>query len=275
MFFSWDRSTVIISILAGTLFLGFGVFPGTASSASTNDRLNDIEQQLFEIRQIRENLAEQTAAVGRLQEEMAQLRGTLEELRYQLQRGNPSGSLPSNIEARLARIEATLGLSPLPGSGTASGGPVTTLGGGQAPAGTLPTGPRATTPMAPLTEEGAFNQAKNLYKQGKMEEARAMFLKFVSDFPASNNVPSAKFWVGETFYYQKRFEESVLEYQRVIQDHPKSHKVPAAMLKQAFAFAEIKDGTSARVILKRLIKTYPKTQQAVIAKKKLALIKNK
>ena len=271
MFFSRKISTVILLVFAGTLLLGVSIFPGLVSGASTDDRLKGIEQQLFEIRSIRENLAEQTAAVGRLQEEMAQLRGALEELRHQLQGGNVSSSLPRNIETRLSRIESALGLSPLPGSGNITGG--NTISTGPSPTGTLPAGPTTTGPLAPLTEDGAFNQAKNLYKQGKMEEARSAFLKFVSDFPASNKVPSAKFWVGETFYYQKRFEESVLEYQRVIQDHPKSHKVPAAMLKQAFAFAEIKDSTSARVILKRLIKSYPKTQQAVIAKKKLALIK--
>lgn len=267
MFFGRNKLMVVLSVLAGILLLGSGTFPGIASAASTNDRLEDIEQQLFEIRSIRENLAEQTAAVGRLQEEMAQLRGSVEELRHQIQGGSISSSLPRNIATRLSRIEAALGLSPLAGSGknTADSGPT--------PTGTLPSSPQTTGPMAPLTEDGAFNQAKNLYKQGKMKEARGVFLKFTSDFPASNKVPSAKFWVGETYYYQKRFEESVLEYQRVIQDHPKSHKVPAAMLKQAFAFAEIKDSTSARVILKRLIKTYPKSQQAVIAKKKLALIK--
>ena len=172
------------------LFLGLFAFPGPALCASTDDRLKDIEQQLFEIRQIRENLAEQTAAVGRLQEEMAQLRGALEELRYQLQKGGSGGALSSNLEARLARLEATLGLSPLPGSGAPQGGgPVIPPVGGQPPAASLPGGPPATVPLAPLTEEGAFNQAKNLYKQGKMEEARAVFQKFTTDFPASPQCP--------------------------------------------------------------------------------------
>ena len=259
---------VTLPVLAGVLILVLGLGARTSWADSTEDRLKDIERQLFEIRLIRENLAEQTAAVGRLQEDVAELRGMIEELRHQTQGGGQSGSLPQNLEARLARIEANLGLSPLTGgSGT---GPVA---GGPSPTGTLPNTPQTTLAAPPLTEEGAFAQAKDLYKQGQMEEAREAFQRFVNDFPASDNVPSAKFWIGETYYYQKRFEESVLEYQKVIQDHPKSHKVPAAMLKQAFAFAEIKDSTSARVILKRLISTYPNTQQAVIAKKKLALIK--
>ncbi len=269
MFLYRNKLLVLLPVLAGMLILSLSLAPGTAPAASTDERLKEIERQLFEIRLIRENLAEQTAAVGRLQEEMAELRGAVEELRHRLEGGGQAGYLPRDIESRLARIEASLGLSPLAGGGAGTGPSPT----GTLPQGTQTTAPATTLPAAPLTEEGTFTQAKNLYKQGKMEEAREMFQRFISDFPASDKVPSAKFWVGETFYYQKRFEESVLEYQRVIQDHPKSHKVPAAMLKQAFAFAEIKDSTSARVILKRLIKTYPKTQQAVIAKKKLALIK--
>jgi len=277
------RRAVLAAVLAAILCL----WTGSAEAASTEERLTQIEQQLLEIRLIRENLAEQIAALGRLQDEVAQLRGALEELRHQLQTGSAPGPASADLEPRLARLERALGLQPWSGPAAASET-------GQPPAGSstpLPSQPPAqagaqpgtqasagapAAPSAPavLTEDEAFEQAKQLYKQGRMEEAREAFRKFSEDFPASNKVPAAKFWTGETFYYQKRFEEAILEYQKVIQEHAQAEKVPSALLKQAFAFAEIKDTTSARLILQRLIKMYPKTQQAVIAKKKLATLRN-
>ena len=246
--------------LAGALVIAF--IPGPAPAASTEERLTRIEQQLLEIRLIRENLAEQVAALGRLQDEVAQLMGTLEELRYQLRTGSPSAS-SSDLEPRLARLERALGLPPwagsaaqvptppqaappggspsqLPGQGSGQAGG---LAGGQTASGPPATSPSPPTAPAVLTEDEAFAQAKQLYKQGRMEEAREAFRKFADDFPASNKVPAAKFWTGETFYYQKRFEEAILEYQKVIKEHAKAGKVPSALLKQAFAFAEIKGPT--------------------------------
>lgn len=220
-----------------------------------------------EIRQLREDLADQNAAIDRLMSQIAELKGELEELKYQLRSGGGTGGGAQDLERRLARIEARIGLQ---ASQTTppTGGPVTT-----APGGSVATGPGPTTQPPALTEDEAFARAKGLYKQGQMEQARGAFRKFVDEFPASNKVPAAKFWTGETFYYQRRFEEAILEYQNVIDNHPKSGKVASALLKQAFAFAEIKDPTSARITLQKLIKKYPKTQQAVIAKRKLASLK--
>jgi len=252
--FGSARSYFVWFVLAGCLLLASGLFQTGAEAASTEDRLTQLEQQIVEIRLIRENLAEQTAAVSRLQEEVAQLRGALEEIRHLLQ-----GSTLEALERRIARLESKLA-SAAPGAGLDQGG--------------QPTPPQTSTPPAqPLTEDEAFAQAKGLFKKGDMVAARKAFSEFTKNFPASNKVPSAKFWIGETYYYQKRFEEAVLEYQKVIQEHPKSNKVASALLKQAFAFAEIKDTTSARLILQRLIKNHPKTQQAIIAKKKLATLK--
>jgi len=232
-----------------------------ALAASDKERLNALEQQIGELRLIRENLAEQTAAITRLQEDVAALKGALDELRHRMEQ---MGGIVE-LENRLTALEAKLAQQP--GQPAQPGQPGETAG---------PSGqPEQPTEQPPklLTEDEAFQRAKELFKQTRMAEARQAFQKFTADFPASNLVPSAKFWVGETYYYERRFEEAILEYQRVIKDHPEADKVPSALLKQAFAFAELKDTTSAKLLLNRLIKDYPKTQQATIAQKKLDLLK--
>jgi len=214
-------------------------------------RLTDLERQVVDISQIREDLAEQYAAVLRLEEEVGQLKDLVARLQHQLDQLAGQTSLAERlgrIETKLAELETTPP-TPTPGA------------------------EEAAEPSQPPNEEEAYAQAKELYKQHQMPQTRQALEDFIAEFPASNLVPAAKFWIGETFYTEQRYEEAILEYQKVIQDHPKTQKAASAMLKQAFAFAELKDPTGARVVLRRLVKDYPDSRQAEIARKKIATLK--
>lgn len=274
--------------------------PAQAAS-TTEDRLKAIQDQLIDLRLMRESLAEQTAVITRLQKEIAGLRGQIDVLRHRLKELDRLAGIEARLNAMATASTGGPSSADSTGSagGSASGGAVAPATSGSASGGqTATTGPAAqpgdkpsrvtpTTPPTggsgaaavvkppkpkppkPLTEKGSFAKAKDLFVKGRMKEARQGMLDFLAAFPASSYVPSAMFWIGETYYQQKRYEEAILEYQRVIQEHPKSHKIPSALLKQAFAFAELKDTTSARLILRKLIKDHSRTPQAKIAKKKL------
>ena len=236
------------------VFMVAVIFCLCSSAGAADDverRLTAVERQVVDISQIREDLADQYAAVLRLEEEVNQLKDLVARLQHQLDQLAGQSNLAerlSRIETKLAELEA-------------------------APPTPLPGGEEAAEPSQPPNEEEAYAQAKELYKQHQMPQARTAFEDFIAEFPASNLVPAAKFWIGETFYTEQRYEEAILEYQKVIQDHPKTQKAASAMLKQAFAFAELKDPTSARVVLRRLVKDYPDSHQADIARKKLATLK--
>lgn len=213
-------------------------------------RLTTLEGQVVDIGQIREDLAEQYATVLRLEEEISQLKDQIARLQHQLEQLVGESSLAerlSRIETKLAELET-------------------------APARPSPGQEEATESSPPPNEEEAYAKAKELFKQNQMNQARKALEDFIIEFPASNLVPAAKFWIGETYYAEQRYEEAILEYQKVIQDYPKDQKVASAMLKQAFAFAELKDPTSARVVLRRLVKDYPDSSQAEIARKKLTTL---
>ena len=234
-------------VLVTAVFFSLCLPAGAADEVER--RLTDLERQVIDISQIREDLAEQYAAVLRLEEEAGQLKDLVARLQHQIDQLAGQTSLAERlgrIEAKLAELEAT---PPTPGA------------------------EEAVEPSQPPNEEEAYAQAKELYKQHQMPQARQALEDFIAEFPASNLVSAAKFWIGETFYTEQRYEEAILEYQKVIQDHPKTQKAASAMLKQAFAFAELKDPTSARVVLRRLVKDYPDSRQAEIARKKIATLK--
>jgi tol-pal system protein YbgF len=120
-----------------------------------------------------------------------------------------------------------------------------------------------------LSEDEAYQDAKQAYDKDDFNAAREGFQKFIKEYPKSINADNAQFWIGETYYREKWYEKAILEYQKVIENYPKGNKVTASLLKQGFAFLNLGDKVNSRLILSELIKKYPKSNEAKIAERKL------
>ena len=120
-----------------------------------------------------------------------------------------------------------------------------------------------------LSEIEMYNLAKKAFDQGDFESARAGFQKLLKNYPKSRHADNAQFWIGEIYYREKWYEKAILEYQKVIEKYPNGNKVQSSFLKQGLAFYNIGDKANARLILKELVRKYPKSNEAKIAKRKL------
>lgn len=121
--------------------------------------------------------------------------------------------------------------------------------------------------------EKAYAFAYKEFKEGRYEEARKHFQKFLETYPKAEYTDNAQFWLGECYYVEGKYEKAILEYEKVIKNFPNSDKVPPALLKQALSFLSLKDKASAKLILQQVIKDYPNTNQARIARAKLSEIR--
>ncbi len=138
------------------------------------------------------------------------------------------------------------------------------------------TKPSATTPAASNGKsdaEAAYTAAYKDFKDGKYEESRRDFQKFLETYPNTDYSGNAQFWIGESYYAEGKFEKAILEYEKVIKNFSGSDKVSHALLKQGLSFIKLKDKASAKLILQQVIKNYPNTSQARIARARLAEIK--
>jgi tol-pal system protein YbgF len=202
-------------------------------------------------------------------EEIQELRGQVEENRYEARQGleglaewktkqeDQSNSLARETESnldRIVRLEQYLGLEP--SEALVSSGPGETKEG-QEDAGDS------------KTADELYASAKEKFDQGFYEDARHLFQAFLEENPKSDKADSARFWIGEIYYRDKWYEKAILEYQRVIEDYPKGNKVPSALLKQGFAFSNLGDADNAKLILKELVRKFPDSNEARIAQKKL------
>ena len=240
----------------------------------------DVESGLTSVRT---SQADTGAELDRLKEEFLTLSGRVEDNERMISRGFDRDLTDEDrVKSEVSRLSAEvlvlgqkverqrqyLGLDPLPVPKGAEG----TL---PAPASTTRQVPPAQPPVtvAKMDEQGYYDRAMGLYREGKFEESIEAFKVFLGKYAKSDRADNAQFWIGECQMGLKQYEQAILSYQQVIKKYPKGNKVPAAMLRQAAAFQELKDKTSTRLLLQKIIKTYPTSSEAAIAKKRLDALK--
>jgi tol-pal system protein YbgF len=271
-------SAVIFSLTILSLFVltSCVTTPGTISSLE-----REINSLKYDVAQLKETTQEEKAETGAtyytLLEEVRNLRGTYEEKEYEFNTTTEEVAILKEvlnrttadmenrlyaIENRLAAIEAAVGITPPPSTGSPAAPPT----GDETPSGIHSTGGAAITDMG---DEALYKSAFRKFQENDLDNAITEFTTFIELYPNSSLADNAQFWIGECYYSQKDYERAILEYDKVIKNYPDTDKVPSALLKEGYAFAELGDTESARSILTELIRKYPTESQADLAKKKL------
>jgi tol-pal system protein YbgF len=224
---------------------------------------NELSTGLEESKALRKVQADSGADLSEMREEIKKLRGAVEELRHNLEslradRGGKDAKL-DDLALRIAFIENFIGVGKKPEGGSAEKKDEKQASKDEA--GIKP------------DRESFYSSAYEEFKEGKYEEARNNFKRYIEQYPRTDLTDNAQFWIGESYYLENQFEKAILEYEKVIKNHPDGDKVPAAILKQGMAFQNLGDKTSAKLLFDKVIKEYPNTSQAKIAKAKLAEVK--
>ncbi|GAB6061796.1 tol-pal system protein YbgF [Deferrisoma palaeochoriense] len=218
-------------------------------------------------------LAELGQQVEALDAQVRTLLGRVDALEKRPAPALPSGRLEA-LERRLEELGKRVAALEARPAAAAPAAPAAKPAPAPAPA-VEPPKPGAAKPEPPKPQVSAqelYDRAYALYKEGKHEEAREAFQRFIELYPKSDLTDNAYFWIGESYYDQREFEKAILAYDKVVQEFPRGDKVPSALLKQAFAFDAIGDPVDARILLKKLLREHPSSEQAAIARKKLEML---
>ncbi len=149
---------------------------------------------------------------------------------------------------------------------------VPVLGGGSGQPAVLAPAP-AVAAIDPLQEQSAYQQALNILREGRYDEAIVAFQSFLTRFKGSQYAGNAQYWIGEANYVSLRYPVAVEEFQKVIASYPESAKVPDSMLKIGYTFYELKEWEQARQTLGALVERFPKTTAAQLADNRLHRMK--
>ncbi|HSW64689.1 MAG TPA: tol-pal system protein YbgF [Dissulfurispiraceae bacterium] len=241
-------------------------------TADLKMRLDALAQDLNAVGAIRENQSSVLTKTYDFSKELQALKGRFEENRYQNEKTFKDMALERELmNAKISALENEIlkagGSRPAYASDKKA--VAVSPSGPAAPAGAVPAEPNEEKASEP---QKLYDEGQVLLKAKKYPEAREKFQRLVKDNPKHQLIPSARYWIGESYYAEKKFNDAIIEFDDVWQKYPKHDKARPAMLKEGYAFYDSKDCRASRVILQKLIEKYPQTDEAKLAEKKIAEI---
>lgn len=194
-----------------------------------------------------------------LQEEVARLRGTLEEQQYEIQRLKQEGlERYQDLDSRLS----SAGQAPAPAAPATSGS--------QAAAPVAPAAPANGTPGDPAKEKLFYDAAFDLIKAKDFAKADQAFSAFLRKYPTSQYAGNAQYWLGEVKLAQGDLQGAGRAFAQVSQSYPQHQKVADSLYKLAGVEQRLGETGKAKGILQQVIAQYPGTSAAQLAQRDLA-----
>jgi tol-pal system protein YbgF len=105
-------------------------------------------------------------------------------------------------------------------------------------------------------EKIAYDKALAALKESRFEDAEAMFVAFMQQYPNSELSGNAHFWYGESFYRRGDFDKAAVIYLKGYKKFPKAQKAADSLLKLALSLGELKKNKDACLILDKLEAEY-------------------
>ncbi len=194
--------------------------------ANSGARLDTMTTQ---VQGVADNLEDVKARIGKLNQQLAEMQGTLQ-----------------SLDAKLATP------APAPGATSPTGS-----SGAAAPSGPAP------------SADVLYSNGLRDFQGGKYDLSRQEFADYLKYYADTDLASNAQFWLGEIAYAQKDYKNAVTEYDKVITNYPKSFKQATARLKKGMALVELGQKTSAIRELREVVRRFPGTEEDRRARAKL------
>lgn len=215
--------------------------------------LAEFRKLQYEVRQMKAGtgttgrIADVSAELEALREQIAQLEGRVEENEHQAQKALE--------EAKAARMAASQG-----GVGAAAPPEDPTAG--------LPPGSSASE------EVRSYRAAYDAWRANQHQVCIDRFGQFLQSFPTSQYADDAAFWLADCYFKQGDLKTAILRFDDVATRYPKSEKASEALYRQGEALLKLGPnfGKAAEKAFERVVKEYPQSQRAQDAQQQLKLL---
>lgn len=105
--------------------------------------------------------------------------------------------------------------------------------------------------------EKSYKQAYELVKNKEYVEAEAALVAFMNDYPNSDLLPNALYWLGETYYARKDFDMAARTFRSCYRNYPKSAKAEDSLLKLGLSHKSLRNNKEACYVFKNFADIYP------------------
>ena len=130
----------------------------------------------------------------------------------------------------------------------------------------------ATNGSVTLDEQNAYEQAFDLLKQSRYEDAILGFQTLVDTWPTSQLADDAYYWMSEARYVNREFEHALSGFRTVVSRYPDSQRVPEALLKIGYIQYDIGAYEDAAETFRDILARFPGHQVTVSAQTRLRRI---
>ncbi len=283
-----EQSVDSVNRLSGTMDqLQKSVQEVNATSGSRVDSLSTQTQA------ISDNLQVVQSRVGKLSDQMTDLKSLLQSVDAKISGGAPSSagangpgdmSAQPNPAAGEPNSQPSVQSGGQPNSqynGQSSGqqngmtGPPSDSGSGSPDV--QPSGPPSSDAQPsgagggmPPSAEVLYTSALRDFSGGNYDLAKQEFLDYLRNFPEAALASNARFYMGEIEFQSGDYHGAIAQYNDVINNYPHSFKAAAAHLKKGEAFIALKLRSSAIHEFRTVVESYPGTDEARRAREKLA-----
>lgn len=202
-----------------------------------------------------------------LQEEVAQLRGMLEEQQNEIQRLRQEGlERYQDLDRRLAGGASGAPAAQSPsaaGAIDAKGAPTPPAAASQGQA------PASSEPADPAKEKLYYEAAFDLIKAKDFDKASQAFGAFLRKYPNSQYAGNAQYWLGEVNLAKGDLQGAGQAFAKVSQAYPSHAKVPDSLYKLADVEQRLGNAEKAKGILRQIIAQFPGSSAAQLAQRDL------
>ena len=125
----------------------------------------------------------------------------------------------------------------------------------------------------PTDKAGLYALGRKKLDGGDTGGARQLFTEFLTRFGKDELAGNAQYWLGETYYAERRWNDAIVEYRKVLKDHRGSEKTADALLKIGMSFQNQNDCKNAILFFEEVEQAYKSSQAAKVARQQAAQCK--
>ena len=245
------KRTFALSLLS---VYGAAVFAAPApvadvTSGSNDQRIEALERMFSTRTEAQHRLQQQ---LDTMQQEVNELRGSIELHNYQLERIlDRQRELYAEIDKRM--------------SGVSNPPPVTPVATNSAQQGS--------GAVLSANENDAYDKAVNLILKDKLyDQAIPAFQSFLQTFPNSSYASNAHYWLGQLLFNKQDWAGASAQFQILVNKYPDSNKRADALVKLGVTEMERSNSARAKQLWEQVIREFPDSPSSKDAAKRLKSI---
>lgn len=204
--------------------------------------------------------------LGEMDENLRQAIGKIDEMQYKIKTLEDKINLINkDVDMRLSQMEGKT----VSGSGMANTAPIQKHAAPvaqNAPASIVGAGIAKSEDLAPVKTKSAeeiYQQGQEALKEGKNDEAAALFTSLMTRYPEHKLAENAQYWLGEAYYAKKDYAKSAVTFAKGYEKYKNGNKGPDNIFKLGMSFKELGKVKEACTAFVNLPKEFPKAEQVL------------